>query len=810
MSAPLVTQLCRIIAPERLSDRFLSSGVLTASESRSLGDTMILAYVFEVMQPWLPSAHLLPALTATLEAEYPKLVDPANQGSIDDKFELLLRAVNQTLNTVSEGGETDWIGNLNGIIMVFSGEELHFSQTGQCPAYLLQNNRIRQVTDDLPATQDPHPLKTFSNLASGQLKDGDQILVANRELYREISLDALRRILNTTSPFQATQAISKELKREKNPAVSSLILKFTEAPIATPEPETVVLEEEMQSGIKKFGKRLAPLLHRAKAAGVKAGEMASAGAKQAKATMAEKVAPKVSELAQKAKDSIKNGERSEAAAVEATPNEAVPSEPVKVEEPAKEELPVVEIIVSKKQREKEHQQAIAEAAEARVGQDEEEEFTSVVPSSEFVMETKETPEHTILHTIKATLLAAWNKLLPLIKKLLAAVIVWLKPAQNRKKAALGAGILILVLTLWVGFRAAHKPASNTTNESNSTLLSEARKLKDTIAGEIGAGQTIQASTDVSNAFTKLSSLKDPNSSQQADADGIWTDITTESDQLTKTTRFATSTAHYAFTGDVRGIVTSLPYFYGWNASSSKLLRTGIGIPTETQASVALADANDSLISVTRTTESDVAGYALSKQGKVFRVVQNGSQTLLRNITPASGDFAVGDAITSYSGNVYILDGKAGLLWKYANSGTTYAKGVSIIDINKYDIKKAVSVAVDGSFYILKSDGSLSKYTGGKQDASFLLQNIPTLAQKLVQPASVITSESYPNLYVLDTGATSSSWSTAKVQIFAKDGSYVGQYAFPKEMTKVRAFDINPKDKKLYVLNDQTVYEFGLP
>lgn len=809
MSASLVVQLCRIIAPERLSDRFLSSGVLTASESRSLGDQVMLAYVFEVMQPWLPSARLLPALTSTLEAEYPKLNDLNNPGSIDDKFELLLRAVNQTLNQVSEQGETDWIGNLNGIIMVFSGEELHFSQTGQCPAYLLQNNRIRQITDEAGENpQDPHPLKTFSNLATGQVKDGDQILVANHELYREISLDALRRILNTASPFQAAQSIAKELKREKNPAVSNLIMKFTLAAPAQPEPESVVLEEEMQSGLKKFGRRMAPLLDRMKRTGAKAGEVTVAATKQAQTVIAEKVAPKVGEIAQKGKEFLTKDTPPPTEPAAEPPAES-PSEPAPapIEVPP-ETKPVVEVIISKQQQEKQKLQAIADAAEARIQEEADEDFNSVIPQSEFAIETHPR-EGRATSSLLDRLKNLWGGLVPVLQKWLGKTILWLRIPGNRRKAALGGGILILLLTVWIGISAARKPNTPSGDESNTTLLSDVRTLKGTIQKEIDSQQTIQASKDAEAALNKLALLKDPNGSQRSDADGLWADIIAEADKLSATTRFSSSGVTYAFTGAVRGLIASPPYFYGWDQTSADLLRSGIGNPADTQATVSLSNNTDSIIAACKSTESDSAAYTLTKQGKVFRVVQNGSQTLLRSIAPTTGDFATGDDIGSYGGNVYILDGKAGLLWKYASTGTTYAKGVSIIDINKYDLKKSVSFAIDGSFYILKSDGALSKYTSGKADSSFAIQNVPYLAQKMIQPISVITDQTYPNIYVLDAGATSNPWSTARVMVFAKDGSFISQYAFPKELTKVRAFDINPKDKKLWVLNDQTVYEFGL-
>lgn len=800
MSASLTVQLCRIIAPERLSDRLLSSGVLTASESRSLTEQVVLVYLFEVMQPWLPSAKLLPSLTATLEANYPKLNDPANQ-SVDDKFELLLREVNQTLNAVSEAGETDWIGNLNGMIMVLSGDELHFAQAGQCPAYLLQNNRIRQITDDAGATPaDAHPLKTFSNLASGQLKEGDQILLANRELYREISLDALRRILNTASPYQAGQAIAKELKREKNPAVSTIMLKFLGAPPAQAEPESVILEEELQGGFKKLQRKLKPLLERGKTAAQQAGAVTgtalSSASKQAQGVWNEKVAPKAAELLDKGAKAVQDPE---APAPPPAPPEALP-----------EERPVVEIIVSKKQKEKLHLQAIAEAAEARAEQEPDDDFVSIIPEEERNLEEKSTPEHKVLHTAKLGVLGIVGSIMTFLRPWLRKLASWLRLPGNRRKAALGSGLVILGLTVWIGISAARTPSGGEGRESNASILTDVRALKESIATAIELDQTVEASNSVESALAKLGALNEPTSSQQEEADELWAAIRAQADTLTATTRFSATSATYTLGSDPRGLLTALPYFYGWNPTSNQLTRTGRGDSDQTQATVTLADTNDSIVSVAHSTEEETTGYALTKQSKVYRLVQIGVDTRLQAITPADGEFRVGDAISSYAGNVYILDGKAGLLWRYSNTGTQYTKGTSIIDTNKYDIRKGVSLAIDGSIYILKSDGSVQKFTSGKQDATFELRSVPQLAQRLVQPLQVITNETFPSLYVLDAGTTSSSWSDARVLELSKDGTYIRQYAFPKEFTNVRGFDINPKEKKMWVLNGTTVAEFDLP
>lgn len=785
MSA-LTVQLCRIVSPDRLPDRLLASGVLTNGENRSLGDQVVLAYLFEVMQPWLPSAKLLPSLATTLEGEFGKLNDP-NGGNLDDRFELLLRAVNQTLNSVSEAGETDWIGNLNGLILAFSGEELHFAQTGRAPAYLLQNNRIRQITDDAGTPPDAHPLKTFANLASGQLNDGDQILIANQELYREISLDALRRILNTNSPFGGAQTVARELKRSKNASVSGLFLRFGTTAPAAPEAEMVMLEEEMQSGWKKLSNRLKPLGERAKKMGGKAVEVAGTASKQAKGVWEEKVAPKAAEILSKKPEEV--------------PEEAPPAEP-------QTDRPVVEIIHSKKKGQQQHLEAIAAAAEARINQDEEEEFSSIIPESEFAAEEGKHVGPGPLHAAKHIGSKVGNKVLALLKPLLATLRTWLKVPRNRRIASLVAGVAILGITIAISISAARRPATPGTAAGNEAALAEARTLQKEITEAANRQDVTVVAARIDTLFTKLSSLKDPNSGQQEEAEKIWFDSETLADPLSKTTRFASSTATYEFSGEPRGTLAALPYFYAWNPNGSSLFRTGKGDPSETQQTLALPDTTDGIVSLTPANDGDTVGYALTKQSKVYRIDQIGTASSLHALTPTSGDFTVGDAIGAFAGNLYILDGKAGLLWRYPSAGSgQYGKGVSIIDINKYDIKKAVSLAIDGAIYILKSDGSVMKFTSGKEDTAFSLKNIPLISQKLVQPLQIITDETYSTVYVLDAGSTSSPWSLARVLEFSKSGDFIQQFALPKEFTKVRGFDVNPKDKKLWVLNDKTISEF---
>jgi hypothetical protein len=785
MSSRLAAQICVIRAPEKLPDRLLLSGVIGNPSDKPLSEQFVFAYLFEITRPWLPSSQILPSLVTVLEEQHTHL-DP--KASLDDQFEQVLRAINQKLNEVSERGETDWIGNLNGLIVLLGKEEVHFSQTGRCPAYLLQNNRIRQITDD-HVEQDPHPLKTFSNLASGHLQANDYLLIANLELYNEISLDALRRILNTNTPYGAAKDIARELKKERNSKISSIITAVKPAEEAkTSEPEVLDMADILESSTKKLSRKLIPFFHSAKThsqewgkAGAKmAQELGSASVKaaqQAQQVTKEKVLPKANALIAKGTEKLK----------QTSVGDTVPP-------------PVIEIISP-------HTETIAdiplnedEIAERPVG--------SVIPASEFAMEASSpTPPRSFPDTLRVI---AFQTFPTLVQTSLRRFGVWIEVPKNKKTAALVVAIILVAATVWGALAERSHPNSTANASDTTTTLTMVQENTTKIATAIQLEQEVEASRLLTDSFTKLAALSNPISSQKDQAATLWKNLTAQADTLTKTTRFADTSSTYTFPGSTQFFFSSLPYFFGFQSNGNGILRTGNGTLADIQATFKLPSPDETILSISHSSEADTAGYLLTRQSKVYRIVQSGSSTLLRPIAPESGDFATGTIISSYSGNVYILDGgTSGLLWRYINSGTSYSKGSMFIDVNKVDLKNSLSMAIDGSIFILKQDGSVIKLNGGKQDTAFSLQKQPYLSQKLIRPLQIVTAEGFSSIFILDGGATSAEFSTAKIMEFDKNGTFIRQYAFPDSFTDVRSFDINPKDKKLWVLNGTTVSEFSL-
>ena len=57
-------------------------------------------------------------------------------------LEASLHKANATLSDITEQGNIDWVGNLNMICAVYSENELHLSQTGNCKTLLIRNGQI--------------------------------------------------------------------------------------------------------------------------------------------------------------------------------------------------------------------------------------------------------------------------------------------------------------------------------------------------------------------------------------------------------------------------------------------------------------------------------------------------------------------------------------------------------------------------------------------------------------------------------------------------------------------------------------------
>lgn len=141
---------------------------------------------------------------------------------------------------------------------------------------------------------------------------------------------------------------------------------------------------------------------------------------------------------------------------------------------------------------------------------------------------------------------------------------------------------------------------------------------------------------------------------------------------------------------------------------------------------------------------------------------------------------------------------------YGISGSTITKYTKETDTlssevwaNDSDLENAVSMAIDGSIYVLKNDGSLLSYTQGAQD-TFEITGLDT---SFSNPVQVVTNVDLNSLYIADKGNN-------RIVVLNKNGATERVLESPL-WNDIKSIGVSIDETKLYVLSGSKVYETAL-
>lgn len=159
----------------------------------------------------------------------------------------------------------------------------------------------------------------------------------------------------------------------------------------------------------------------------------------------------------------------------------------------------------------------------------------------------------------------------------------------------------------------------------------------------------------------------------------------------------------------------------------------------------------------------------------------------------------GIEIKTYGRYAYVLDPVENQVWKYERRRAKYSPAVAYNQ--GADLSRSVSMAIDGSIYILSDDGTLQKlFRGAKVDYEFReLPSVPFGGKNL----KIYTTPELDFLYVLDP-------ENARILVFVKGerfATYKKQVLF--NLPDARDFVIDESGQKANVLTKDKIYEFSL-
>jgi len=152
------------------------------------------------------------------------------------------------------------------------------------------------------------------------------------------------------------------------------------------------------------------------------------------------------------------------------------------------------------------------------------------------------------------------------------------------------------------------------------------------------------------------------------------------------------------------------------------------------------------------------------------------------------------SLVSFGGNIYLLDTGKNRIWKYVATGSAFS------DLREFllpdffpDISKATNMVIDGSVWLGTTDGSIKRYTQGKDDP-FITKGVdPAFGNNL----TVFTNENCVNVYVLDPD-------NGRVVVLEKDGMYKSQYKYPSTFTPT-GIAASEKLGKLFLFSEGKLY-----
>lgn len=159
----------------------------------------------------------------------------------------------------------------------------------------------------------------------------------------------------------------------------------------------------------------------------------------------------------------------------------------------------------------------------------------------------------------------------------------------------------------------------------------------------------------------------------------------------------------------------------------------------------------------------------------------------------------GEAMSyAYAGNLYVLDKKGSIIWRYPGITDGFASGTNWFSEGVApDLTKIISWTIDGSIWLLSDSGKIFQYSSGNQ-VNFVISG---LTQGLINPKSIYSNEEQKFLYVLDPDET-------RVVVLAKTGEYKAQYRSEK-IREANELAVSEAEGKIVLLAGDKLYSIEI-
>ena len=147
-------------------------------------------------------------------------------------------------------------------------------------------------------------------------------------------------------------------------------------------------------------------------------------------------------------------------------------------------------------------------------------------------------------------------------------------------------------------------------------------------------------------------------------------------------------------------------------------------------------------------------------------------------------------LQSFGGNLYLLTDNN--IWAYSRTESGFGAKRNWLK-SEANLANTVSMAIDGSIWVLKSDGTILKFIQGKKEAF----GVAGLDKPIKNPKAIFTNEDTEALYILDNG-------NSRVVVLEKSGEYHSQYLW-SGISEATGLAVSKQENKIFLFSQNKIY-----
>ena len=707
-------------------------------DERNLGNLFIIGELKDLPRN---SSYVVNLLASKVKKEFYS----NTKRSAEESLEAALSIANQTLSELADQGNGEYVGKLSMVCGTYMENKFFMSQVGKIRSLLVRDGQLLEIIKEEDGKH-ASPRRTFNNIASGELADGDFVLFATAGLFNIFSLEKLRQMAVSMDIDAFAGKLQEEIEEEDSEVVSALVFEISGKAKADRIDHTEVVLEDAAYEAEK-DERIAeepvalqeeePIARRAEEETPAAGIVEEEKAREAELISENEIV--AAEIETEVMPSPAKGTE----AIVDVQEEVVPESAIEtavettgmagsgMTDKASEKISLSDIIKEYEKIENKRSESDVEKdrnIENIIGKKEDSDFQDLDERPEgnaiknFAASVKYNIGSVNLQKFKvspSSLLRSFGKLSKggKGKEYKIKSVAGKTRLLTKRNAAIAALVVIVVAGGVYPRIAAEKEAKNRAAFYQSMLSESQTKLS--------AAENDSSSQNASRLFGEAKKLalqvKDEYDGLDGEADAVIGKAQSKLDEIDKVVRADGMETIAAFDNDVKKLVEVAGSHY---AISGAGVVYKVDASTGTIKEVSKPQSGIGEIKSAQNFQDQEALFSDGSSFSSFNLKSGGVQTSAVKLDSAAQDF------TAYGRFVYVLSPLDNQIYKYQKSGseltgkTAWLKGG--------DVSGAVSMAIDQNIYVLYADGQVKKYYTGEE----YVENGNKFS--IVQPSEAIT------------------------------------------------------------------------